>query len=85
MFSCSPFGNWEVDRLNKPAAIRLRRGLAAKKQIVDFVIDEVAVALEVFLVDVEARRGSEKPLEPGHAHDMGWRYGAIDWLLCDHD
>ena len=68
-----PLGNREIDRLNKVAVICLRRGLAANKQIVDFVIDEVAVALEVLFVDVEARRGSEKPLEPRHAHDVGWR------------
>jgi hypothetical protein len=49
------------------------------------VIDEAAVALEILLVDVEARHGSEKPLEPRHAHDVGWRYGAVDRLLCDHD
>jgi len=53
------FGDRHIPRLDDVPGVRLRGGLSDQEQVVDLLIDEVAVALEVVLVDVQRRRGTE--------------------------
>jgi len=66
-----PFGNGQIEWLNDVSAIGFRCGLAAQKKIVDLVVDELAVALEILLVDVEPCSSAEETLEPRDTHNMG--------------
>jgi len=47
------FGDRQIERLDDVAAVRLRGSPAANEEVIDFLVDEVAVALEVLLIDVE--------------------------------
>ena len=85
MLSCIPFGDREINRLDEVATIRLRSDRAANEKIVDLTVDEIGVALEILFVDVEPRGRSEEALEPGYAHDMCRRHGALDRPLRNHD
>src|ERR1700733_14696532 len=58
-----PLGDWHVERLDDDAAICLRGGLGPKQQVVNLPIDELAVALEVLLIDFETGREPEEALE----------------------
>ena len=78
-----PFGDREVERLDDVATVCLCRCLAANEQIVYLVVDEIAVTLEVLLVDVEAGRDPEEALEPGHTHDM-WGRRSLVWSRRNH-
>jgi hypothetical protein len=49
--------------LDDVATIRLRDRRSTNKQIMDLAVDEVAVALQVLMIDVEFRRNPEEPLE----------------------
>ena len=80
-----PFGDREIDRLDEVAPIGLSDGLAANEKIADLTVDEIGVALEILFVDVEPRGRSEEALEPGYAHDMCRRHGALDRPLRNHD
>jgi hypothetical protein len=62
MLSCSHLVIGKSDGCDVTAILRGRR-LAAKQQIVDLPVDEVAVALEVVLVDVQAGGGAKEALE----------------------
>ena len=64
-----PLGDREIRRLDDVAAVFLGGRLPAKEQIVNLVVDEVALALQVFLVDVESRRGAKEALELVDGHD----------------
>lgn len=78
-----PFGNGQIEWLNDVPAICSRGGLSPQKEIVDLVVDELAVALEILLVDVEPCSSPEETLESRHAHNMGrWRH-SIDLSLSD--
>lgn len=48
-------GDRQVERLDGDPIVRLGCGLPAQEQIVDLTVYEVAVALEVGLVDVQTR------------------------------
>jgi hypothetical protein len=61
-------GDRRIERLDDGAAVRLRRDPAANEEIGRLLADEVAVPLEVALVDVEAGCDAEEALEPGNAH-----------------
>jgi hypothetical protein len=50
--------------------ICLRDGFGLNQEVVNLPIDEVAVALEVLLVDIEPGRDQEESLELCHAHEM---------------
>jgi len=63
-------GDRQVERLDDEPAICLRGGFGPKQEVVDLLIDEVAVALEVLLVDIEPGRDPEESLEFRHAHDV---------------
>src|ERR1700760_4480934 len=58
--------------------------LPAGEQVVDLVVDEVAVALEILLVDLEASGVAEKPLEPRKARRTNRWLEVIDGSLRDH-
>jgi len=47
------FGDRQIERLDDVAAVVRGRGLSAKQEIVGLLVDEVAVALEILLVDVQ--------------------------------
>jgi hypothetical protein len=61
-------GDREIFGLHDVADVRLRRRLPDDDEIVDLVVDEVAVSLEVALVHVESGCRSEEPLELRNAH-----------------
>jgi hypothetical protein len=72
-------GDGEVPGLDDITAVGARIRLPHEEQVVELVTDEVAVALDVVLVHVEARDPAEEPLEPGDAHD---RHGSSGpWSL----
>ena len=51
-----PLGDRQVERVDDVAAVGLRRRLSADQEVVDLAVEEVAVALEVLLVDVQTGR-----------------------------
>ncbi len=66
--------------------VRLRRGLRAQQQVLDLAVDEIVVALEVGLVDVEPAGDAEEVLELSDtrcSHHRGHRERlANHWLLA---
>src|SRR5690606_6259760 len=69
----------QVARPDDVAVIGLGCGLGDGQQIVELGVDEVAVPLEVVLVDVQPCGRTEEPLEPGdghHGHDGNLRLRA---------
>ena len=54
------FGDRQVVGLDDVASIRLGSGLSTKQQIVDLLVDEVAVAPQILLVDVADPRPRER-------------------------
>ena len=62
--SLQAFGDRQIERLDDRPAICLRGGLGPKQEVVDLLIDEVAVALEVLLINIEPGRDPEESLEP---------------------
>lgn len=65
-------GNRQIERPHEDPAIRLGGRFAPQQEIVQLMINEVAVALEVLLVDIRASDGLEEPLEFRDAYDVGW-------------
>jgi hypothetical protein len=65
-----PPGDRQVERFDDNPAICLRDGFGLNPEVVNLPIDEVAVALEVLLVDIEPGRDPEESLKFCHAHDM---------------
>src|SRR6266702_4421103 len=59
--------------LDDVAPVRPGGGLPHDEQVVELLVDEVAVALEVVLVDVQAGGGAEETLEPGDTHHWQFR------------
>jgi hypothetical protein len=55
-----PLGDWQVERVDDVAAVRLGRCFAPDQEIVDLPDHEVAVAFQVLLVDVQASRDRKK-------------------------
>ena len=51
-------GDGQLERLDHSPAICLRDGFSANQQVVNLPIDEIAVALEILLVDIEPGRES---------------------------
>ena len=70
MLSCSPsvIGRSMGSMMVRP--LGLGRGLPAQQEIVDLPVDELAVALEVRLVDVQACGEAEEALEFRDAHHV---------------
>src|SRR6266568_1239086 len=68
-----PFGDRQVLGLDDVAPVRPGGGLPHDEQVVELLVDEVAVALEVVLVDVQAGGGAEETLEPGDTHHWQFR------------
>jgi hypothetical protein len=73
MLSCNPLVIGRVEGGNNVTAICLRGRHAADEKIVDLVIDEIAEAFEVRLVDVKTGSFPKEALELGHAHDVRGR------------
>src|SRR5438270_3480598 len=57
-----------IKGLDDDAAVRFRGGLPAEQQIIDLPVHEVAVALQVRLIDVETRNQTEETLEFSDPH-----------------
>jgi hypothetical protein len=60
----------QIDWLYDSPAVCFRGGFSANQEVVNLLIDEIAVALEVLLVDIKPGRDPEESLEFRHAHDM---------------
>jgi hypothetical protein len=63
-----PLGDRQVPGFDDVPAVRPRGGATHDEQVVDLPVDEVLVAPDVALVDVEAGCCPEEPLERGDVH-----------------
>src|SRR6266481_3831754 len=69
-----PFRNRQVERLDDVAAIGLRHSLTANKKIVGLLGDEIVIASEIALVDIQTGCSAKKALklgDPRIAHFFG--------------
>src|SRR5882762_646361 len=55
-----PLGDRQIPRLNPNPAVRLRATLRHQQQVPHFLIDKIVIALDVLLVDVQARNHSKE-------------------------
>jgi hypothetical protein len=62
----------QIDWLYDSPAVCFRGGFSANQEVVNLLIDEIAVALEVLLVDIEPGRDPEESLEFLHAPRRSW-------------
>src|ERR1700692_652926 len=66
-------GEGPFERLDHDPPICLRDRFSLKQQVIDLPVDEIAVTLEVLLVDIKPGRDPEESLEFSYAHDVaGW-------------
>lgn len=73
-------GNAKVSRLYGDPVIGLCRVLSDEEQIRYFLVDQVVVTLDVFLVDIQAGSGSEKMLDLVRALNVLVWLQVMNWL-----